>query len=150
MRRYWWLGPALAALFLSGCFSTVCGDDIMDCTGRCEIAMACKPECKHADCKDACKQVYIASCRSLGVLYAHGMGVQANESHAATLFDVACTNEDSLGCAHLGELYENGKGVPKDHQKALKYYTIGCKDHVATACLGKERIEDALAAAGRQ
>jgi len=25
---------------------------------------------------------------------------------------------------------------------ALKYYEIGCKDHVATACLGKERMQD--------
>lgn len=131
-------------LSLSGCVSTVCGDDLLNCKGRCEIAQECKPECKHSTCKDACKQLYIRSCRSLAVHYTHGVGVEGNEAKAAELFKFACDNDDSLGCTHLGFMYETGNGVRPDPQKALEYYKIGCKDHVAVACLGKERIEDEL------
>ena len=132
----------LATLALGGCVSTVCGDDVLDCKGRCAMAFKCKKECRQGACKEYCQREYIQSCRSLGVLYAHGMAVELNEQRAVELFRVACNNDDSLGCAHLGSAYENGWGVNADPNKALSYYDIGCKDNVATACLGKERIED--------
>jgi len=133
----------LCAPLLGGCPSTVCGDDILNCTGRCEAVKECKPECKQGACREACLPEYVASCRSLGVLYAHGMGgVKLNEGKAVALYRMACDNDDTLGCSHLGFMYETGQGINVDHAMALKYYEIGCKDHVATACLGKERMQD--------
>jgi len=138
------ISPLLLCVpLLSGCPSTVCGDDILNCTGRCEMVRECKPQCKQGACRENCRSEYVQSCRSLGVLYAHGMGgVKMNEGKAVSLYRMACDNEDTLGCSHLGFMYENGQGVNKDYAMALKYYEIGCKDHVATACLGKERLQD--------
>ena len=136
------LGLVLCLPLLGGCPSTVCGDDIINCTGRCETVRECKPECKQSSCRENCKKVYVASCRSLGVLYSHGMGVKQNEGKAVALFRLACDNQDTLACSHLGFMYENGQAVAKDYAMALKYYEIGCKDAVATACLGKERMEE--------
>lgn len=135
----------LAALALSGCVSTVCGDDLMNCKGRCNIAMECKESCKHTTCRESCKRLYIESCRSLAVHYTHGVGVQGNEVKAVKLFELACDNDDAVGCAHLGFMYETGNGVRPDPQKALEYYKKGCNEHVAVACLGKDRMEDELA-----
>ena len=130
----------MALVALSGC-STVCGDDLVNCKGRCERA---RVDCKQDNEKEYCKKVYFDSCRSLGVLYNHGLQVERNDKKAVAYFLLACENDDPLACTHLGFMYENGHGTEESKTRALRYYRMGCKSHVNTACLGKQRLEDAV------
>jgi len=128
----------LALVALSGC-STVCGDDLINCQGRCDRA---RIDCKLDKEKEYCKKVYFDACRSLGVLYNHGLQVERNDKKAVAYYLLACENDDPLACTHLAFMYENGHGTEASKSKALRYYRIGCKSNVNTACLGKERLED--------
>ena len=133
---------ALAALFfaaLSGC-ATVCGDDLINCRGKCKRA---KVDCKKEGDKEYCKKEYFDACRALGVLHNHGLNVPRDNKKAVEYYTLACEEKDPLACTHLAFMFENGHGVEVSQATALRYYRLGCRSHVNTACLGKERLEDA-------
>ena len=129
----------LTLVALSGC-STVCGDDLINCQGRCDRA---RVDCKQEGNKAYCKKQYFDACRSLGVLYNHGLNVERDNKKAVAYYLLACQQDDPLACTHLAFMYENGHGTEVSLSKALRYYRLGCESHVNTACLGKERLEDA-------
>ena len=128
----------LSIVAISGC-STVCGDDLINCQGRCDRA---RIDCKQDGDKEYCKKPYFDACRSLGVLYNHGLNVERNNKKAVAYYLLACEQDDALACTHLAFMYENGHGTEVSIGKALRYYRQGCKAHINTACLGKERLED--------
>ena len=128
----------LSVVALSGC-STICGDDLINCQGRCDRA---RVDCKQEGNKEYCNKQYFDACRSLGVLYNHGLNVERDNKKAVAYYLVACEQDDPLACTHLAFMYENGHGTEVSLSKALRYYRQGCEAHINTACLGKERLED--------
>ena len=61
--------------------------------------------------KKACDGGNMRGCRSLGVMYDNGIGVEKDFSKAAELFKKACNGGEMLGCRNLGIMYDNGNGV---------------------------------------
>jgi TPR repeat protein len=71
---------------------------------------------------------------NLGALYAHGLGVAADDSHAFKLYRAAADQGLADAENNLGYAYELGLGVPKDVAMALKWYQ-------AAADQGNDRAE---------
>ena len=57
----------------------------------------------------------------LGLAYASGDGVTADESEAVKWFRKAADQGDAAGEYYLGEVYATGRGVPVDYVEALKW-----------------------------
>ena len=59
---------------------------------------------------------------SLGFKYLNGLGVQRDDTVAATWFQTAAEAGDRNGMAYLGWCHEAGRGVPQDNIKAATWY----------------------------
>ncbi|HXJ00376.1 MAG TPA: tetratricopeptide repeat protein, partial [Micropepsaceae bacterium] len=59
---------------------------------------------------------------SLGLKYADGDGVPANETEAAFWLQKAAEAGQAVAQYRLGTLYERGRGVPTDAHQALRWY----------------------------
>ena len=68
-----------------------------------------------ADSGDAKSQV------ELGIVYATGDGLPADEAEAVRWFRKAADQGDAAGEYYLGETYAMGRGVPVDYAEALKW-----------------------------
>jgi len=59
---------------------------------------------------------------ALGVLYAHGRGVQEDDARAAALYRRAAENGSLAGAVEFGIALFNGIGVAKDEEEAAEYF----------------------------
>ena len=66
--------------------------------------------------------------------YYNGEGVTQSIEKALSLFEKACSGNDSDACYAIGVLYENGEGVPKSTEKAQQYYKKSCDLGNKKAC----------------
>lgn len=124
------------SLMALGC-AGVCGEDLLQCRGRCEAYK----ECKARGCQQSQQLAYIRDCRSLGVAWSDGVNGRRDEEKAVEYYKLACDGGDGLGCSYLGLMYEDGRGVRRNTQKAVVLYKKGCADSVTIACLGLERLQ---------
>jgi TPR repeat protein len=58
---------------------------------------------------------------ALGIAYASGDGIQADEGEAVRWFRRAAEQNDAVGEYSLGEMYAFGRGVPVDYTEAAKW-----------------------------
>ena len=98
------------------------------------IIGACKPN-DLADCKNKCEVLKNqSSCVNLGLMFANGTGVPADQGRAATLFQGACNASVGAGCDHFGLALQFGRGIQSDQARAIDTFKKGCDLHNAEAC----------------
>ncbi|MDI1294189.1 MAG: tetratricopeptide repeat protein, partial [Methylobacter sp.] len=76
----------------------------------------------------------------LGLMYALGKGVHADETEAVAWLRKSADQGDADGQYYLGKMYANGRGVPKDDQQALQWYRQAADQGSEDAKAELERI----------
>jgi TPR repeat protein len=76
----------------------------------------------------------LEACRSLGVMYAEGVGVQPDLRRATALFGQACNGGNMSACNHLALALAEGIGVERQPAKAVETYQKACDGGYKLAC----------------
>ena len=63
-----------------------------------------------------------AAQHALGLMYAHGLGVQEDDAKAVTWFRQAAEQDHGFAQYALGLMYARGEGVPEDDTEAVTWY----------------------------
>ena len=82
---------------------------------------------------EATEQITSALQFSIGVMHAHGKGVEQDHAVAATWFRKAAEQGLAAAQFQLGWLYNNGQGVEQDYQEAAKWYRKAAEQGNANA-----------------
>jgi TPR repeat protein len=76
-----------------------------------------------------------ADCLALGVAFANGaLGLAADETRAADLYQRACDHGEIRGCNNLAVEFERGQGRPVDLTRAFDLYQRNCDEKHALGC----------------
>jgi uncharacterized protein len=74
------------------------------------------------------------ACRNLGVMYAEGIGVAADQRRSTALFNQTCGAGHVSSCNHLALALAEGLGVDKDPARAAAVYQQACDGGFLLAC----------------
>lgn len=84
----------------------------------------------------ACEGGIAQSCTALGVLFADGRGIGADEDEAKRLFLLGCEGDDAKGCYHYGAMFHSPSGrAGSDNALAFRYYQKGCALGSSISCI---------------
>lgn len=81
-----------------------------------------------------CMEGHAADCTVAGHIYLSGEVVEANDEHAAELYQRGCRGDDAEACGDLGGLYEAARGVPEDLAEAARLYAVACELGDGASC----------------
>ncbi len=87
-----------------------------------------------SDCEASCDRGDARACYNFGVMLYQGLGIEANPSRAANLYQKACESGSAEACLELGQLFEYGKTVPRDGPRAAQLLKRACDGGSASAC----------------
>jgi TPR repeat protein len=82
----------------------------------------------------ACNGGRATACKSLGWMYANGLGVTTDLSRADTLYQRGCDGGDPQACHNLGYAYWQGSGVPADNVRSVALFRKACDAGYAGGC----------------
>ena len=99
----------------------------------------CKPW-DFADCRRRCGTGDVASCGRAGMMYAAGIGGDADTARAWVLLQRACGGGDMLGCAELARLYLDDDGPRRDAARAAAVAEAACEGGNGHGCATLARL----------
>ena len=73
-------------------------------------------------------------CHNMGLMYAHGDGVEKDELKALEFYTKACDKNYFESCSSAAVLYEESQTIKQDMKKAFKLYSKACGGGDAFAC----------------
>ncbi|MWV61642.1 hypothetical protein DCO58_08475 [Helicobacter saguini] len=76
-----------------------------------------------------CHFGYLSACRAMGLMYADGVGVKANEPKARRILNDSCLNGDAASCFELGKMYRANNRL-----KAMQLFKRGCELGESSSC----------------
>jgi TPR repeat protein len=101
--------------------------------GTCPDLDACERECKEGSAD---------RCRRLAATYSFGRGVEKDEGHATTLYELACAMKDPASCVFAGQMHEYAHGVPANPAAATAFYTKACDMAWPAGCYNEAIMYD--------
>lgn len=110
------------------------GGDVEDCAND-EALLKTNPSRVFVACRRLADQGHAWAQRTLGFMYANGLGVPRDYEEAVKWTSLAAQSGDAIAQFNLGVTYDKGRGLPRNDSEAVRWYRLAAEQGYGPAQL---------------